>query len=149
MKRLFAITALMSGLWCGTASAQWVTVGVSPQSIDPVIVTLDDGADDGCWTNLREVRLYTEEKLEIAGYYVPENANSPPFILDILVLAFRSNGRCVGTIQINLGKFGLVDIRSGMMPSVNMVGSHTALSVSNDNLNNDIISTVKEFIDEM
>ena len=40
-----------------------------------VFVNLNDGATGGCWTNLREVREYTEEKLKLAGFKIANSAD--------------------------------------------------------------------------
>ena len=144
MKRLFAITALLTGLWCGTASAQWVSDDVSPQSIGPVKVSLHDGATDACWTNLREVREYVEEKLRMSGYSVVQT-NAPIYSFSITVAAYRSNNQCVGRTSAELFKVTVVDEIFGEF----VVGSYHYVANRNSNLNNLVITTVQGLIDEM
>jgi len=42
----------------------------TPSNVDSVAVSINDGADDGCWTNLVEAKRYAEDKLELAGFKV-------------------------------------------------------------------------------
>ena len=145
MKRLVAITALITGLWCGTASAQNVAPNVNPQSIGPVKVSLNDGASDACWTNLREVREYVEEKLRMSGYYVADTPRAPIYSFSITVHAYRSNNQCVGRVSAELMKFAFVDEIFGDF----VVGSNHYVGNRSSNLNNLVITAVQELIDEM
>lgn len=43
---------------------------VTPSKIDSIAVYINDGAKDGCWTNLGEAKRYAEDKLELAGFTV-------------------------------------------------------------------------------
>ncbi len=149
MERLFAITALLTGLWCGTASAQFVSDDVSPRSIGPISIYLNDDATGACWTNLRETREYVEEKLRMSRYSVVQNADDSShsgFFLTIEVIGKRSGGLCDGTISVELSDF--MSNASGFGWFV--MGTHTVLMTNaNNNLNNSVITIVQEFIDEM
>ena len=146
MKRLFAITALLTGLWCGTVSAQWVSGDVSPQSIGPISVYLADEAIDACWTNLREVREYAEEKLRMSGYSTREYEGlSAYYSLHVSVVAYRNNGTCFGDVSAEVRKFVVVDGVRGD----HVVGAHYSIANRRSNLNNIVIATVQELIDEM
>ena len=148
MKRLFAITALLTGLWCGTASALFVSDDVSPRSIGAITIELADDAKGACWTNLREVREYTEEKLRMSRYSVVQNAGDHShqgFYFNIEVISSRNNGLCDGMVRVQLVDY--MSNASGF--GAFLMGFHTVVVWNYDNLNNAVISTVQEFIDEM
>ena len=148
MKRLFAITALMSGLWCGTANAQFVSNDVSPRSIGPITIDLSDDATGACWTNLREVREYTEEKLRMSRYSVVQNAGDQShqgFYFNIAVIGIRTNGMCDGMVRVELVDFMSNASGFGWFT----MGTHSVLVTNSNNLNNAVITVVQEFIDEM
>jgi hypothetical protein len=54
----------------GTANAIWYSENANPNSIGTINVSLNDSVDGACWTNLKEVREYAEEKLRQQGYEV-------------------------------------------------------------------------------
>ena len=79
------------------------------KSLD-INVELGDGATGACWTNLKEVREYAEEKLRTAGLkvsnveYMIADKNSYWFVIN--VYAYRLNkdrsGPCVGNYDIQV-----------------------------------------------
>ncbi|MDB4213962.1 hypothetical protein N9741_03775 [Octadecabacter sp.] len=148
MKRLFAITALMSGLWCGTASAQFVSDGVSPQSIGPITIDLEDGVTGACWTNLREVREYTEEKLRMSRYSVVQNAGDSShqgFYFHIAVVGVRNNGMCDAVVTVELKDYMTNASGFGWF----VMARHAVVPSNHSNLNNFVINAVQALIDEM
>ena len=76
------------------------------KQIKQIEVILDDGAIDACWTNLKESREYTEEKIRMAGGNLYETGERywPDYY--VLLLAVRSkrylDGTCFGTIVADL-----------------------------------------------
>jgi hypothetical protein len=148
MKRLFAITALMTGLWCGTASAQWVFANVNPQSIGPVAVTLYDDVSGACWTNLREVREYAEEKLRMSGYEIRDDNSGFRYELGIHVLGYRNRG-CIGSIRIELMSLNIANRVEGHILGEHVVARYSYVANDPNNLNNVVIEVVQELIDEL
>ena len=66
-------------------------------------VKLADEATDGCWTNLREVREYAEEKIRNKGGFLISDPNAyAEYVFAIEVLGYRTGGLCVGSIVIEL-----------------------------------------------
>jgi len=148
MKRLFAITALLTGLWCGTANAQFVSNDVSPRSIGPITIAISDDATSACWTNLREVREYTEEKLRMSRYSVVQNAGDyshQGFYFHIEVIGVRTNGMCDGMVSVELVDYMSNASGFGWFT----MGAHNVLTTNYNNLNNSVITAVQDFIDEM
>ena len=120
---------------------------ITPDVIGPVRVRLNDSSSDACWTNLRDVREYTEERLIAGGFELAE-ANGPEvFQIIVAVSAFRERatfgqGRCLALISVDLGR--------GLRTPEGATGNHIVASTSvavrtNDNLNEGILWFVGEF----
>ena len=118
-----------------------------------VRVQLIDDARDGCWTNLREVREYIEEKLYSRGvkqlkemdYSNPSNYN-----LFLSVLGMRlyegGTGPCGGTFDLEIKKSGAIN---GWWHSVTMYESVRALYFREKNLNTIVLDYVREVINSL
>lgn len=65
-----------------------------------------DGAKNGCWTNIGEVRRYAKDKLELAGVNVTSKNEflwAPSATLEIEVNGVRAkNGKCVGMLYTSV-----------------------------------------------
>ena len=145
MKKLLAIGAFFTAAWCSAVSAQWVSADVNPKSVGTIHVYLQDDAKGGCWTNLREVREYAQEKLRIAGYSTSAEKNTFGVRLEVWVLAYKSNGQCVGNLRATLGKPTVQDGLFGYLE----VANHNLLTNENGNLNATVISLVQELINKI
>ena len=145
MKKLLAIGAFFTAAWCSAVSAQWVATDVNPKSVGTIHVYLEDDAKDGCWTNLREVREYAEEKLRIAGYSTAAEKNIFGVNLLVRVLAYKSNGQCLGNLSASLVKPTVQDGLWGYFK----FATHSTLTNKNGNLNAKVISVVQELINKM
>ena len=146
MPKLVIITALLTSLCCGIASAQYVSTDVNPSSLGSIVVKIYDGAQDACWTNFREVREYTEEKLRLANYSVNEDqTGSRLYTLDVSVDAFRNGGRCFGTVSIQLTRPAEVEGVFGFLE----VASSSAFAIREKNLNSYVITRVQKIINKM
>ena len=110
-----------------------------------ISVQLEDDAKGGCWTNLREVREYAEEKLRIAGYSTTAKNDIFEPRLWVNVMTYKSNGQCVGAVRAALVKAIRLEGIFGFHESA----THLFLTNRNRNLNADVISVVQELIDEM
>ena len=145
MKIWFALLAF----WFSTSvnAQEWPTLSYIKQ-IQQIEVILDDQATGACWTNLRETREYTEEKIRMAGGRVYQTgARYWPdyYSLMVTVRSNRlSNGTCFGLI--------LVDLKTGAVVN-GKAHSASALSITNyftgaPNANNFVISLVQDFFTE-
>ena len=47
-----------------TQASAWVSKGFVPKNVSQITVNISDQANDGCWTNIGEVKRYAEDKLE-------------------------------------------------------------------------------------
>ena len=107
MKKLLLTASL---LMFSTQASAWVSKQFIPSNVSLITVNIDDQANDGCWTNIGEVKRYTEDKLELAGFKVSRNKfknyiDNRHFILNIHVNATRGVSTCFGDIR-----FGIINI---------------------------------------
>lgn len=92
-------------MYAPPASSASVFGEVKPWQWGPIEVSLNDGARDGCWTNLRDSKAYAVEKLSAMGFDVVENNDFGGFVFEIFVNAFRlNNGLCVGLVDLQIYK---------------------------------------------
>ncbi|MDC0431674.1 hypothetical protein OAL97_04105 [Paracoccaceae bacterium] len=122
-------------------------------NLSSVSVTLEDDAINACWTNLKEVREYAEEKLHMQGVNVDDEklpmATENDYTLFIKVFSQRlyenGNGPCHGTVEISLQTFVLIN---GVL-HVAYIASDGRLTANKRNLNQAVIETVSDFIAEI
>jgi hypothetical protein len=115
-------------------------------------VSLYDGATGACWTNLKEVREYAEEKLSMKGAkidneaYVSLEANRYNFDIEVIGerLYTDGTGPCYGNVILELYTVGHVN------GSVHVIsaGDLTHVRVTKVNLNRAVIEKVSQFIAE-
>ena len=105
MKKLL-LTASILMLFATQASA-WVSQDFKPSNVDEMNVKIKDQADDGCWTNIGEVKRYAEDKLELAGYNVYRKKKDgftgyKHYKLQIMVHSYRNASGCWGAVEFLL-----------------------------------------------
>ena len=113
---------------------------------------LYDGATGACWTNLKEVREYAEEKLRMKGAkidkeaYVSLEANRYNFEIEVIGERLYTNGTgpWYGNVILELYTVGHVN------GSVHVIsaGDLTHVRVTKVNLNRAVIEKVSQFIGE-
>ena len=105
MKLFSLLFILIAPSW---AVAEYIDERFSIKGV-PIWVNLIDDAKEGCWTNIGEVRRYTEDKLVENGARVSENPENAALALNFRVLARRwpGAGWCYGsmTLSLNLEAF--------------------------------------------
>jgi hypothetical protein len=124
------------------------------RNFKPVNVILEDNAEGACWTNLKEVREYAEEKLRIKGIAVTDKmtvglASDGYYNLILEVNARRlykdGTGPCVGSY--NLRMLG-ADYVGGFFSYVALGGASNRTAVQKDNFNRSTIEMVSQFFDK-
>lgn len=130
------------------AFTQSYSPDANPQTVKSISVNIYDDSTGACWTNLREVREYAEEKLTASGYKVDVQGGNYDF--DISVNAFRIsniNTSCVGSYQVEIVK---------LTSSEGMVGYHKIGNIAgvvtrhkDENLNRDVLEAVNDMIGTM
>lgn len=134
----------------GAAEAQMLDPTAGPNQIGPVSIAMNDNAVDACWTNLKEVREYAEEKLRMQGYALSEDSRAMvDYTLMINVDGYRSKATptCVGSIIVMLAKG---TFESGVF-GLHVLHLENVVTTSslNGNLNDRVIEIVQKTIDEM
>jgi hypothetical protein len=126
-------------------------LGLSPDAVRSIHVRVADNANGACWTNLKEVREYAEEKLRIEGYNVVAELQSPrppDFSFWIGVGASRDQiDTCDGSVSISVQSIARVDAFVGrfvLVPEVTRV-----IHGAGDNLNRGVLEAVQEMINHM
>ena len=90
----------------GTAVASETNVNASKFTVS---INLTDAARGGCWTNLKEVRDFTEQKLRKIGFKIGTfnlaETQDNQYVLEILVKSnrqvFENNSFCDGGASVN------------------------------------------------
>ncbi|SEQ86505.1 hypothetical protein SAMN05428995_1121 [Loktanella sp. DSM 29012] len=119
LRSAFFLIVLAFSFLPNTASAIVWSKNVEPVNFDPIRVIVDDNAIDGCWTNLGESQIYSEDKLKNLGYEISDENSQWTFM--IFVSAKRlNNGQCYGSVDISLvrpenigGLNGLFEVMAG------------------------------------
>jgi hypothetical protein len=124
------------------------------RSLKPVNVILEDNAKGACWTNLKEVREYAEEKLRIKGIAVADKIELKPASDGYYNLALEVNGSrlykdgtgpCVGTLILRM--IGS-DYVGGFYSYVSLGGISNLGAIQKDNFNRYAIEMVSRFFDK-
>ena len=149
MRFLVLFCALMA--WSAKADAAVIDNNFRLNEVGNVIVHLADEATGACWTNLKEVREYAEEKLRMKGVKVTEKDTftSKTYILEIAVSAMRyladGSGGCVGYIRVHLSTYARVhDIFHNAIAAAN-----GTTIVNPQNFNRYTIEAVSDLISEL
>ena len=116
----------------------------SPSSFGSVEVVVADDASDGCWTNLGEVKTYAEDILRNLNYSVP-NSNAPGTFLIGVTSERASNGKCYGSVEIQMYKAHEIDGLFGFLE----VAETGGIFVNHDNANIITLNYVKKLTDEL
>ena len=95
----------------------------TPSNVDSVAVSINDGADDGCWTNLVEAKRYAEDKLELTGFKVRSKVDSwtlKAYLMSISVNSTRGINGCFGSVSFQIyqpiyskGMYGHLEVGKG------------------------------------
>jgi hypothetical protein len=122
--------------------------GITAEVVGPVAIVLNDGSTDGCWTNLRDVREYGEEKLAQEGFVAATEGQATAFTLLVQVNAHRERGlfgagRCRGHIGLSLvdGMISQSGIRGNFIAA-----DLTASVLSENSVNDDVVRVVGAFL---
>ena len=110
-------------------------------------VHMVDGATGGCWTNLKNVREYSEEKLRMRGAIVKSSWDNDSFTFFIDVVATRVENainECIGHVGISIMDMKYFDAQK-RRADLSRTG---AVFLRNGNLNNDIFDRVQDALAE-
>ena len=138
-----------------TADAHALNISLS--GVKTVKIELEDKAKGACWTNLKEVREYAEEKFRIKGIEVVDDYpksngrvvfEKGMYWLSLKVISDRvftdGSGPCIGLIQITIFTYVWID----NIRHVAGLNSFTSRSINKTNLNNYTIQAVQKLFDD-
>ncbi|MCE5973425.1 hypothetical protein LZA78_08035 [Sinirhodobacter sp. WL0062] len=153
-----SVPALMSALFVSVATPSMALNTLwAPSDFSGAWVEVLDDSQNGCWTNIGEVKAYAADQLELAGFNVIERPkrteDSPNLSLDknvVLVIHVKGmrwdNGVCVGSLMTHfLGRVIVVPQERRWV--VNTIGEPTAHPLwDQTNFNTILLDPIKGFI---
>ena len=146
MKRFLTAVCLLIASMTASYSME-VSKKVTPSKIDSIAVYINDGAKQGCWTNLGEVKRYAEDKLELAGFTVrssKDNWTPKGYALEISVVSNRTSSTdCYGSISLSLYQPNFIDGVFGHFE----VGTGGGVFLGYKNANQNVLDYIQKFID--
>jgi len=128
-----------------------VTAGVYkdfvPANVSQIHIEIADQAEDGCWTNIGEVKRYTEDKLELFGFNVSRDKfekyeGRKHYIFSIIINSARNGGLCYGVVQIDIQKA----IRDNKVIGMFSLGEGSTIFSGQQNVNQGALKTIGEFM---
>lgn len=113
-------------------------------------VEIRDYLQNGCWTNLGEVKAYAEDKLRLRGVEVGNLPLTGPeyglydFIIEGVGIRMRSTRTCIANIKLEISSFTIIN--GTVHRAVAYSKSFLRMSQRDSNLNNEILEIVSETI---
>ena len=100
MRFIALILILIAPTW---ATAEYIDERFSIDGM-PTYVFITDQANDGCWTNIGEVRQYVEDKLTKKGALIVDGPASASIFVEFRILAQRwaSVEWCYGSLHLSV-----------------------------------------------
>ena len=144
--RLFLITLAL--IFANQATA------ITLSEMESVRVIFEDGAKNGCWTNLRESREYVEEKLRQKGAKITDrdtliNARLKTYMFYLNVNAKRiykdGTGPCYGNVKAKVETITTVNGDDGFF----ILKDDSSIILRSDNFNRDILDIISDLVREL
>jgi hypothetical protein len=151
MKKLLNhIVYTASLLMFATQASAWVSKQFIPSNVSLITVVIEDNANDGCWTNIGEVKRYTEDKLELAGFKVSREKfesyeDEKHYLLGVTVTSSRNGAKCYGGIQLYMFTGSWANNVGGLL----YVGKQGGTFTQYDNANQLALRYVSKFMKEV
>lgn len=147
MKKLFV--AILFVLFGSQASA-FVSKDFKPSNVSQIHIIINDLANDGCWTNISEVKRYAEDKLELVGFKVLRDkyegsVDDRHFVFNVVVNSKRGAVTCFGDIQFSIVKY----IQNNNMGGMFLVGQYGSNFTGSDNANQYTLKLMGDFMKEV
>ena len=118
--------------------------GTSPEVVERIKVTITDGAEGGCWTNLGEAKTYAEDQLRLKGYAITEEVEWGTWRLNVFVNSGRNGALCYGYRKVELYAW----TRDHGTLGAHLIGSKGGTFANHQNANVLILDLIKEAIDQ-
>ena len=150
MKKLLKhIVYAASLLMFATQASAWVSKQFVPSNVSKITVEISDQANDGCWTNIGEVKRYAEDKLELAGHKVLREKfvgyDDRHYELYITVIANRHETKCYGSYDFNISK----QITDNKVGGIFSAGRFNGNFTGYENINQHILTKIGDLMKEV
>ena len=119
-------------------------------NVGPVFVQISDNATGGCWTNLKEVKTYASNKIELAGGTLADTLDASKgvwFHIHVFAMRHSEVSMCLSKIDVNIQTVGTADhlpFNTGLLNYSN----NGQLGLVAGNVNTIVLDVVKETVDE-
>jgi len=147
MFKKLLITLLLT--FFSTQASAYIFKDFVPANISKIHVDIVDHAKEGCWTNIGEVKRYTEDKLRLAGFNVPMDnfvgyEEKQHYVFVITITSQRNAGLCFGSIEIDITRATAVDLVFGMFS----LGGGSSIFSGMQNVNRGALDIVGSFMEK-
>jgi len=121
-----------------------------PANVSQIHIEISDGASEGCWTNISEVKRYTEDKLELEGFNIRRDKFDGyearnHYVVTVAINAQRNGGLCFGTIRLDIAK----SLRTHKIIGMFSLGESGSIFSGQENINRSVLKQVDQFIKEV
>ena len=139
--RLALILLLIAPNWAGASQVYDTNFSFKDEKFAFI---LSDGVKDGCFTNLKEVREYAEEKLRMSGAIVLSGGwEDDGFLLLVSVNGERTlQDECVGRIDVKIA-----DMKYFGNGRLALVAQHGSYNLTAKKLNDAVVTNVGKFFE--
>ena len=149
MRLITLILMLIAPSW---ALAEKYNPDMKFSNVGPIFVQLSDHATGGCWTNLKEVKTYASNKIELAGGRLTESfvegfENGIMFHIHVFAMRHSQVPMCVAKIDVFTQTVGRADHLPYNTGVINY-SSNGKLVFQSGNVNTIVLDVVKETVDE-
>ena len=147
MFKKLLITLLLT--FFSTQASAYIFKDFVPANVSKIHVDIVDHAKEGCWTNIGEVKRYTEDKLRLAGFNVPMDnfdgyEDKQHYVFVITITSQRNAGLCFGVIEIDITRATSLDSVIGMFS----LGGGSSNFSGMQNVNRSALEIVGNFMEQ-
>ena len=150
MKKLLVALMFVMFVMFGSQASARIFKDFVPDNVSQLHIEISDGAFEGCWTNISEVKRYTEDKLELEGFNVSRDKfdgykERNHYIVTVVINAQRNAGLCFGSIKLDITKA----LRTHKILGMFSLGSTGSIFSGQENINRSVLGQVDKFIKEV
>ena len=134
------------------ALAQKFDQNVKLGDIGPIYIQIIDGARNGCWTNIKEVKNYASDKIELLGGTLTDDIDvarfeGAAFSISITAERLDSVAVCYGSVRVKVESLSL-DINDFKTVGMFVYSEAGSAAASGNNLNNMILDVLQKALSE-
>ena len=150
MRLVALILILIAPTW---AFAQKFNEELTIKELNPIYVSINDYAKGGCWTNIKEVKTYLSDKLELEGATLIDDMNQI-FKVDGAAFTVTVNGGrhsnlgvCYGSISIRTETLG-AKVNGVPYRGLVLFSEKSRVLINPINFNENLLDLVSDTIEE-